>query len=87
MALIYFYDATELDKSQISSKLQPTDHHWKYVHEKISLSNIDPAAEVISVFVSSVVTKEIIERLPNLKLIACRSTGFNNVDMNYVVVY
>lgn len=41
--------------------------------------NVD--AEVISVFVSSDVTKEMIEALPNLKLIACRSTGFNNVDL------
>ncbi|MDO8265789.1 MAG: 2,3-bisphosphoglycerate-dependent phosphoglycerate mutase [Candidatus Saccharibacteria bacterium] len=82
MALIYFYDATELDRKQISNVLEKTDHNWVYVEDKISLDNLDPATEVISVFVSSQVTREMIDRLPNLKLIACRSTGFNNVDFN-----
>ena len=49
MALIYFYDATELDRQQISKGLQNTDHHWEYVDEKISLENLDPESEVISV--------------------------------------
>lgn len=44
------------------------------------MDNLNADAEVVSVFVSSDVTKEMIEALPNLKLIACRSTGFNNVD-------
>jgi D-lactate dehydrogenase len=80
MALIYFYDASELDKQQLSEGLQGTDHRWEYVDEQISLDNLHPDTEVISVFVTSTVTKEIIERLPKLRLIACRSTGFNNID-------
>jgi D-lactate dehydrogenase len=83
MALIYFYDVTELDRSQITNALKDTDHHWEFVSEKISESNVNPQAEVISVFVSSQVTREILEKIPNLKLIACRSTGFNNIDMAY----
>lgn len=82
MALLYFYDATEIDKQQISAELIHTDHHWEYVDEQISLNNLDPDTEVISVFVSSSVTAEIIEKLPKLKLIACRSTGFNNIDIS-----
>ena len=81
MALIYFYDATELDREQLTRALAPTDHHWQYVNEKISLDNLDPEAEVISVFVTSKVTREMIERLPKLRLIACRSTGFNTIDL------
>jgi len=81
MALIYFYDATDIDSLQLSQALADTDHRWEYEADAISVDNIDPAAEVISVFVSSKVTAEIIEKLPNLKLIACRSTGFNNIDM------
>jgi D-lactate dehydrogenase len=84
MALLYFYDATELDREQISNGLKETDHHWEYVTDKISLDNIHPEAEVISVFVTSKITKEIIEALPKLKLIACRSTGYNNIDMTAV---
>jgi D-lactate dehydrogenase len=81
MALIYFYDATELDKQQLSAELQHTDHHWEFVEDHISLDNIHPDIEVLSVFVSSSVTAEMIEKLPKLRLIACRSTGFNNVDL------
>jgi len=81
MAVVYFYDATELDKEQLSAALGGTDHHWEYVADKIEPSNCKPDAEVISIFVTSEVTREVIEALPKLKLIACRSTGFDNVDL------
>ncbi len=81
MALIYIYDSTELDKQQISDGLRDTDHTWHFVDETISRDNLNPETEVISVFVSSNVTTEIIEALPRLRLIACRSTGYNNIDM------
>lgn len=81
MALIYFYDATELDRKQLSEGLRATDHHWEYVDDGLSLDNLNPETEVLSVFVTSKVTREIIEKLPRLRLIACRSTGFNNIDL------
>ena len=80
MAFISIYDATEIDKQQLTEYLSGTDHHWEYVGEPISLDNLQPEAEVISVFTSSKITREIIERLPRLRLIACRSTGYNNID-------
>lgn len=80
MALIYFYDASELDKQQLSTALEGTDHRWEYVADKIEPENCNPYAEVISVFISSNVTRAVIESMPKLKLIACRSTGFNNID-------
>jgi D-lactate dehydrogenase len=79
MALLYFYDATELDKQQISNGLANTDHQWQYVESTVSLDNLNPDTEVLSVFVTSTVTAEIIDALPKLRLIACRSTGFNNI--------
>ncbi len=81
MALIYFYDASDLDQKQLQVGMGGTDHHWEYVEDPIDTTNLYPDAEVISVFVTSTVTREIIEQLPKLKLIACRSTGFNNVDL------
>jgi len=81
MALIYFYDATDLDVEQLSQGLQGTDHHWEYVSDSVELTNLNPETEVLSMFVSSSVTKEIIDRLPKLQVIACRSTGYNNIDM------
>ena len=82
MALIYFYDTTEIDKQQITKGLIETDHHWEFVDEQISTDNLSLETEVLSVFITSAVTAEIINALPKLKLIACRSTGFNNIDLN-----
>jgi D-lactate dehydrogenase len=81
MAKIIFYDATELDQQQLTDDLKHTDHYWEFVHQSITPENCDVDAEVISVFVTSVVTREMIEQMPKLRLIACRSTGFNNIDL------
>lgn len=39
--------------------------------------------EVISIFVACKASKEILEKFPKLKMIAVRSTGFDNVDLEY----
>lgn len=51
-----------------------------FVHQLSSHVTLDPNTEVLSVFVDTEVTRQVIDNLPNLKLIACRSTGTNNVD-------
>ncbi len=81
MAHIVFYDTSELDKQQLTDALSATDHYWEYVDDTISLDAVNPNAEIISVFISSVVTREMIERMPRLTLICCRSTGYNNIDL------
>lgn len=81
MSRIVFYDATQTDTSHLEEELRKAGHDCQFVDEVISLENLDPNAEIISVFVSSTVTKEMIEAMKDLKLVACRSTGFNNVDM------
>jgi D-lactate dehydrogenase len=81
MAHVVFYDATELDKEQLTEALQVTDHYWEYQDDKISLETCNPQVEIISVFTTSTVTKEMMEAMPKLTLIACRSTGFNHIDL------
>lgn len=81
MAVIVFYEATKMDEQQLSAGLQPTDHQWDFVRDTINLGNIDKNAEVISVFVASQVTRQMIEKMPRLKLIATRSTGFDHIDI------
>lgn len=39
-------------------------------------------AEIISVFVFSKVSKSVIDKMPNLKMIAARSTGFDHIDIS-----
>jgi D-lactate dehydrogenase len=40
-----------------------------------------PDAEIISVFIYSEVTREVIEAMPNLRMIATRSTGYDHIDL------
>jgi D-lactate dehydrogenase len=80
MALIYFYQVKPIDIEQLSTGLQGTDHRWEFVPELMTLDNLDPETEVISTFVDCTLTREMIDKLPKLKLIAARSTGYNNID-------
>lgn len=82
MAKIVFYQATETDKQQLSEGLKNTDHHWVFVEEPLTAETIDQDAEVVSVFVGhNHLTGELMDAMPNLRLIATRSTGFDHVDM------
>jgi D-lactate dehydrogenase len=40
-------------------------------------------AEIVSTFVHSTLTRQILEKLPNLKFIATRSTGYDHIDLVY----
>lgn len=40
-------------------------------------------AKILSVFTSSKVPGELLKKLPDLKLITTRSTGYNNIDLGY----
>jgi len=39
------------------------------------------SAEIISVFITSSVDKEVLDRFKNLKIISARSTGYNHIDL------
>ena len=82
MINISMYDISAEEKKDFKEleKIGKVTYH----EDPISQDNIDKDAEIISMFVSSTVTAEIIKELPKLELIACRSTGFNNVDLDAV---
>jgi D-lactate dehydrogenase len=56
-----------------------------FYEEKLSENNINEAkdADIVSVFTNSVMTKDVIDSLPNLKAIVTRSTGFDHIDVAY----
>lgn len=83
MAVIVFYEANPIDIAQLSEQLKPTDHYWEYKQGVVTADNINPDAEVLSVFINSVVTKEIMDKMPRLRLIATRSTGFDHIDLDH----
>ena len=56
-----------------------------FQEKKLSLENASSVKEVdvICIFTSSVINKDIIDQLPNLKLIVTRSTGYDHIDADY----
>jgi Lactate dehydrogenase and related dehydrogenases len=44
------------------------------------LENLDSELEVLSVFTQNKVDEKLLSNLPKLRLIACRSTGYDNID-------
>ncbi|MGD8374368.1 MAG: NAD(P)-dependent oxidoreductase [Candidatus Woesebacteria bacterium] len=81
MSKIAFYSAKAEDRSFFKNYFKDTKHELAFYPCEINISELDKDTEVLSVFVDVPVTKDIIKALPRLKLIACRSTGYNNVDL------
>ncbi len=56
-----------------------------FSEEKLDKDNLpeNKDAEIISVFVGCKIDKEVIDAMPNLKLITTRSTGFDHIDSKY----
>lgn len=53
--------------------------------ETLSLETVDQAkdCDIISIFIYSELTKELLEKLPHLRCITTRSTGFDQIDVEY----
>lgn len=61
------------------------DLEISFFEEKLTEDNVDKIrdAEIVSVFTNSLVNKNIIDKLPNLKLVNTSSTGFDHIDVSY----
>ena len=81
---ILFSGTSERDKKDYYTNSLP-GHELVFLDQDLSEDRIpkDCSAEIISVFVGSKITKKVIDSFPNLKMIAVRATGFDNVDIKY----
>jgi D-lactate dehydrogenase len=80
MSILHIYDTTEQDLNWLKDPLSHVGE-VRFTAEPLSADNFDAEAEVISIFVTSTVDHDLMLKFPNLKLIACRSTGFDHVDL------
>jgi D-lactate dehydrogenase len=64
---------------QLLSDIDEVDCHTEPLIE--SSINLAQDAEVLSVFVTSKITADMLAKLTNLKYIVCRSTGYDNIDI------
>ncbi len=80
---IIFFEATKVEQDFFSQPFSGAD--VSFFEGKLNEENIKKAsdAEVISIFTNSVINKNIIDLLPNLKFINTSSTGFDHIDINY----
>ncbi len=78
MPNIAFYDATDEDQAFFRQAL--VDQHLGFTSDPIKADNVEPKTDVLSLFVSSRLTRELLDSFPNVKLIATRSTGYDHID-------
>ena len=76
-----FFEATDKEKNFIAANLADTENI--FVADKLRDENMNLAqgADIISVFVGHDVSGAVMDALPDLKLIATRSTGFDHIDL------
>lgn len=80
---IVFFEVEKWEEEKILSSFQ--DHETVLTEESLHTSNAEKYkdAEVISTFIYSSLSKEILEKLPNLKYIATRSMGYDHIDLSF----
>lgn len=81
MTKIVFFEVASWEKEELKRSFPEAVLVDKPLTEESigEFSNV----EIISCFIYSNLSRSIIEKLPNLKLIATRSTGFDHIDINF----
>ena len=81
---IGFFGVRGWEREIIEKEISRLDSFGVGIFEDLVEENIELAKkyEVLSVFVNSCLDKKVLAKLPNLKMIATRSTGMDHVDAN-----
>jgi len=82
MTKLALFGVEAKDRQFFEQYFQGQDIQPTFLPVPIDLDSLDSSTEMLSVFVNAPVTREMMERLPQLKLIATRSTGFNHIDID-----
>lgn len=78
---IAHFGVLDSDEENFLKNLLPNEQNIFFTYHNI-IEHIEKIkdVEILSVFINSEVSKEILDLLPNLKLIVTRSTGFDHID-------
>jgi len=78
---IAFFEIEDWQKDYLENKL--SGNELSFFTEPLSLDNISSAigCSIVSPFIYSQINKDILRGLPDLKMIATRSTGFDHIDI------
>lgn len=75
----FFLSLTPDLAEYLQKKLKGTTN--EIIPDVIDVKKLKPDTEVLGVFVDSKITKAVLNKLPNLKLILAFSTGYDHIDM------
>jgi D-lactate dehydrogenase len=79
---IAFFETADWEKDYLTQKLLGED--MSFFSDPLSVENINNAAgcQIISPFIYSKISSDILQKLPDLKGVATRSTGFDHIDVS-----
>ncbi len=81
---VIFFDVSELESNKIN-KFSEENKDLDIITYKSDITSAkreDYSAEVVSVFINSMLKKETLDKFTNLKIILTRSTGFDHIDVD-----
>src|SRR5665648_628593 len=66
-------------------KVLESGHDVQYTEQKLTLENVSDYADldVISTFIYSELTQDVLSKVASLKMIAARAIGVDNIDADY----
>ncbi|KKP32976.1 MAG: hydroxyacid dehydrogenase [Candidatus Staskawiczbacteria bacterium RIFOXYD1_FULL_32_13] len=81
MSKIAFFEIKDWEKKYLQKKLK--NNNLEFFQDTFNFTDIKKSEkfDIISIFIYSKMNKEIINSLPNLKMLATRSTGFDHIDV------
>ncbi len=81
MAAIAFFEVKDWESKYLKDRLKK--HKLSFYTEKLGEENLAKAqkAEAVSICIYSKISKELLDKMPRLKAIFTRSTGFDHIDI------
>lgn len=79
---IVFFDLENWQLDYLKGKVLNQDAHYFTTSVMDTDLNGISDADIISTFIYSKVTKEVLDKFPNLKMVATMSTGFDHIDVS-----
>lgn len=83
MARIVFFEVEEWEDQYIKDAL--SGQEVSLTKDKLESQNAEQYKdfEIVSTFIYSTLSKEVLEKMPNVKCIVTRSTGYDHIDLGY----
>ncbi len=80
---IIFFEVNDEEQGIISDMLSELDNTEIIFNKGVFDISLIDGAQIVSVFVNSEIRKDSIDKMPGLKLITTRSTGYDHIDHEY----